>query len=69
MDFTELFFDVDDFCNVFQPLWEKRQLPRANAVATADQGFAQRADDHRHCFSRLELPRFKTLLSDVVVFA
>ena len=26
MDFTELFFDVDDFCNVFQPLWEKRQI-------------------------------------------
>jgi transposase len=26
MDFTELFCDVDDFCKVFQPLWEQRQI-------------------------------------------
>ena len=26
MDFTELFCDVDDFCKVFQPLLEKRQI-------------------------------------------
>jgi transposase len=26
MDFTELFCDVDDFCKVFQPLWNQRQI-------------------------------------------
>ena len=26
MDFTELFCDVDDFCKVFQPVWEQRQI-------------------------------------------
>ena len=53
MDFTELFCDVDDFCQKFEPLWYQRQM-------------AQR---QRHRLPHLGLPRFQTFLLHVVLAA
>ena len=70
LSLEELFCSVDDFCKIFEPLWQKQRISdgHKHRQRSAQLSLSEVIDDYPDRLSPSSLPKFQRVLSRKSLF-